>query len=472
MNRTILIVICDFLLVSLLAFSTVDINKAVEEGVQPTVKVDIATNQLDAGRDVAAVMRRALEEERQNRDLLLGELAATRDAVTERERQTRTLQEQLKSREHENLSLQQQQANLAGQFASAQTNIETLSQQLQRKSVEVSLSQDQLANLEAEARRKSEQAAALKQQLDQMAASNQVFQAEKQQLSTRLQVAEVEKRHATEQVVAMREQVKVEREEKAKLAEGVKTLAAKSGELTEEIRENRALAPNAIFNEFITNRVQASFHAMRSGLLGMDASKRKAAETVLVTDGKSTFALCHVEETPLALWTPGTDWEGLTGTLSGNVNQVAIRSLSFHRRDPRVVLMPVSQADARQLGCNAYHVSAEPYKFQDAVLVGAQEGYYGECKFEIDLSTPDYVKLDRSVLKGMFGKFNPSRGDLVFSKTGQLLGVMANSTYCLMIRDFETAATFQFGGDVRAQRTGQTLSQLHTQLIQLPFKLQ
>ena len=72
MNRSILIVICDFLLVSLLAFSTVDINKVAEEGVPRNVKVDIMTNQLDSGRDLAAVMRLALNEERRSRDLLLG----------------------------------------------------------------------------------------------------------------------------------------------------------------------------------------------------------------------------------------------------------------------------------------------------------------------------------------------------------------------------------------------------------------
>ena len=40
MNRSILIVICDFLLVSLLAFSTVDINKTTNEGVPRQVKTE------------------------------------------------------------------------------------------------------------------------------------------------------------------------------------------------------------------------------------------------------------------------------------------------------------------------------------------------------------------------------------------------------------------------------------------------
>jgi hypothetical protein len=179
-----------------------------------------------------------------------------------------------------------------------------------------------------------------------------------------------------------------------------------------------------------------------------------------------------VQDTPLTLWQPGTDWDALTGTLAGNAAQVVIRSLSFHQADPRVVMIPVSPAEIRQLGGKVYRISSDPYKFQDAVLVGADAGYYGECNFQIELNTPQYVKLDRSLLRGLFGKFNPSRGDLVFSRTGELLGIMVNSTYCLVIRNFAPAATLQFGPDVRGEHTGATLSQLYTDVFQLPLRLQ
>src|SRR5439155_13593660 len=169
----------------------------------------------------------------------------------------------------------------------------------------------------------------------QLASSNQLALNEKQRLAGQLQVAEVEKRHATEQVARMQEEVKTEREEKAKLAEGVKALASRSGELTREIRENRPLAPNTIFNEFLTNRVEARFTASRSGLV--DTNRRKETETVLVTNGTNIFALSHVQDTPLTLWNPGTDWEGLNGMLTRNAATVPIRSLFFHFQDPRVV---------------------------------------------------------------------------------------------------------------------------------------
>jgi hypothetical protein len=466
MNRSILIVICDFLLLSLLTFST-DLSKMAgdNEGAQPTAKVEVAPNPVDSsGKDLAAVMKLALNEEQKNREQLQAELAKARQAAQEQ-------QALLSQRAQQAQQLQQQQANLQQQFAAALLNVKNLNQQLQSSSAEASLSREQLATKENEVQKQSALAVSLQQQLVQYAKSNQAAQADKQQLANQLQLAEVEKRAAGEQVALMQQQVQAERAENLKLAEGFKVLASNSGALTQEIRENRALAPNTIFNDFVANRVQASFVASRTGFLGLDAGESKATQTVLVTDGTNTFALCHVQDTPLTLWDPGTDWEGLTGTLRCNTAQVPIRSLSFDLQDPRVVFMPVTPAEVRQLGGKVYRISSDPYKFQDAVLVGAQQGYYGECDFQMDLDTPQYVKLDHSLFKGLFGKFNPSSGDLVFSHSDELLGIMVNDTYCLVLRNFAAAATFQFGQDVSMEHTGDTLSRLYSDVFQLPLKL-
>jgi hypothetical protein len=478
MNRSILIVICDFLLVSLLAFSTVDINKVTDQKAQRPLKFELATNAApDAGKDLAAVMRLALDEERKGRSQIVGELAHAREELGkqqallgEREKQIQDFQQQIQSKDEQSQKIQQDQANLQQQYAVAQANLQSLNQQLQNSTAETVLSKEKLAELEAELKKKANESTELQQQLTQLSRSNQMVLNEKQQLTTQLQVSEAEKRSATQQVARMQDEVKAERAEKAKLAEGVSALASKSGELAQEVRENRPLAPNTIYNEFVTNRVDARFDAFRNGVIGSD--KRKETQTILVNDGNNTFALCHVQDTPVTLWNPGTDWEALTGTLTHNTATTQIQSMSFHLQDPRVILVPVTPVQVRELSCRVYPISSDPFKFQDAVLVGTRENYYGECRFEIDVTTPEYLKLDRNVLKGLFGKFNPSRGDLVFSRTGQLLGIMANPTYCLIIRKFDPAATFQFGQDVRQQHTGGTLSALYAQVSQMPSKLQ
>jgi hypothetical protein len=76
------------------------------------------------------------------------------------------------------------------------------------------------------------------------------------------------------------------------------------------------------------------------------------------------------------------------------------------------------------------------------------------------------------LLKGLFGKFNPSRGDLVFSRTGDLLGIMVNNTYCLTLHNFVAAATIPFGQDLRSRPTGAILAEMYNQLFSLPLQLQ
>lgn len=458
MNRSILIVICDFLLLSLLTFST-DINRMADENTQTPTKVVVATNAVvNMGTDLAAVMKQALEEERRGHEQLQQELAQARNAASQQ-------QAQLNERER-NLS-QLQQA-----YAAAQNNIGNLGRQLQASSAQTEVTQQKLASAQTEAQQQADLAAALRQQIDQLSKTNASTLTEKQQLAQQLQLAEVEQRAANDRAALMAQEVESARTENARLAEGLKTLATNSSQLTQEIRDNRALAPNAIFSEFVSNRIDAAILASRPTFLGFGGDKSATAKSILASDGTTTFALCHVEDTPLALRDPGTDWNELSGTLTGRGGSTTIRAIAFDQQDPRAVMIPLSQNEARQLGNKVYRLSADPYKFQDAVLVGADEGYYGECNFQIDLDTPHYVKLDRSLLKGLFGQFNPSRGDLVFSRTGELLGIMVNNTYCLTIQAFAAAATIPFNQNLTAQHTGGTLSQLYAYVFQLPLRLQ
>ena len=86
------------------------------------------------------------------------------------------------------------------------------------------------------------------------------------------------------------------------------------------------------------------------------------------------------------------------------------------------------------------------------------------------MTTPEYVKLVRN--KPLFGKFSPSRGDLVFSHAGELLGVMANDSYCLVLHEFAESESLQFGPNLQNQHTGEVLSRMYSYAYQLPSRLQ
>jgi chromosome segregation ATPase len=185
MNRSILIVICDFLLLSLLTFST-DLSKMTgqDESTQPTVKADITPRAGDSNsKDLAAAMKQALAEEQKERDQLQAELAQGREGARQQQEQ---LEQQAKQ-------LQQKQLNLEQQYAAAQANIQALDQKLQNSSAEASKNREKLAAKEAEVEKQTELAAALQQQLAQ--------------LNDQLHAMDVEKRIATGQVTLMQQQV-------------------------------------------------------------------------------------------------------------------------------------------------------------------------------------------------------------------------------------------------------------------------
>jgi len=105
MNRSILIVICDFLLLSLLTFSSADLNKVSESGASQPMKLEMAAaSPTENKQDLAAVMKLALDDQKRIHDRVVGELTQTKDVagrqqilLSERERM---LAEERRNSEH------------------------------------------------------------------------------------------------------------------------------------------------------------------------------------------------------------------------------------------------------------------------------------------------------------------------------------------------------------------------------------
>ena len=135
-------------------------------------------------------------------------------------------------------------------------------------------------------------------------------------------------------------------------------------------------------------------------------------------------------------------------------------------------MIPVDADLAARLGVKVYQTALEPFKFTEAMLVSSGGTGYGEVAFKLDGQTPQYVRMDNRLIKHLVGDFTPSAGDLVFSKTGELLGVMVNSDFCAVIDNFLPAKTITTGDNTRDQHTGEILTAMISRLQRLPFRLQ
>ena len=462
MNKTLLLIMCDFMLLNLLALTRWE--KAEPTHTQlDTAAPRAAINAPAVNADMVELMRISLEDEKATREQLAGQLASTQGSLSEREKNLAAL------------AVQKAQAENA--LAATQATAKELEQRYTASAQEAFMSKEQLAKMHRELEERKAEAERQRAELARMERTNAEARQRIENLNVAVRVAEQEKQLIAQNLTEAKQQVEVERLERVKvqeqttqLTQGVGQLAEKSGELSKEIRENRPINPNLIFTEFLANRVETKLTARRPGLFSPTV-KDKDAQTILVSDGNRVYVLMHLSDTPFALGEVATDYDQVSGRLVRGTFNAPLAELQFLRLDPRVVVAPIDASLAALMGAKIYPLAKEPFKFPDAVLVRADDGRYGETPFRIDASSSSYVKLDNRIVTRLFGEISPKRGDLVFSKTGDLIGLMVNSEFCAVLGNFTPAYTLKTG-DNPEPKTSTILGEAWTRLQRLPVKLQ
>jgi X-X-X-Leu-X-X-Gly heptad repeat protein len=333
--------------------------------------------------------------------------------------------------------------------------------------------------MQRELEERRQEAERQKAELARMERQNAEARQRIENLNVAVKVAEQEKQMLGQNLEQARAQVEQERQERFKvqeqttqLAQGVGQLAEKSTELTKEIRDNRPVNPNTIFGEFLANRVQLQVNTQRPGLFSPNFRERDS-QTVLVSDGNRAFAIMHISDTPFAWnWENPPNYQKIAGRLTFGGTTAPVTELQFLELDPRVLAVPLSEELAGRLGAKIYAVARDPFKFPDVVLVRAEDGRYGETQVRIDASHRGYLRLDNRIMTRLFGEISPKRGDLVFAKTGEIIGIMVNDEYCAVLGDFAASHTFRLGDDVTQSGTQDVFRDLSARLRRLGERLQ
>lgn len=496
MNRAVLVVLVDFLLISLVTlFSS---QRSLELG-QASAGAEISV-EVKAVQDMLEVLQQALQREQVAQGELRQQLDRTRQLAEARQQELAQRDEQLKVTEaslraaeqtaqqlaaerdrlqQAQLQAQQQMARLEAQRTEAQTRIQRLQEDLTKVTTEATATRAGTEALQAELAARRAEVQRLQEQIAALQNVALTAQAEKARLASNLAQVATEAAQYRERLEENRQHLAVLEQDRERLhehastlAKGLDTLAVGSQLLAEEIRSDRTLAPNTIYKRYLENRVDSSFRATRAGLFGLRSGDVKAEHVVLFQDAGRIFALFHIHDTLLPTLPGGPDWEEMTGTLTRGSATVPLATLSFVASDPRVLVAPLDESAVRALGVEPFPVSEDPAKFQDAVVVGGKEGYYGEVEFKLVPGLPRYLKMQRRPLGKIFGKFSPSRGDLAFSKQGELLGIMVNSQYCALVQSMPPARLVRLGKEIAQQRTSQIGAEVGRRLQSLPLSLQ
>lgn len=464
MNKTLLLIIIDFLFLNLIALTRWEKAEPAQPRRLPVPEV--AGNMPPRDQDLVEMMRLSLVDEQNSRARVAEQLQAT--------------QAELQAREQNIGQLQSARAQMEASLAATRQDVQELNQRVAAATQDVTITRERLARMQRDLEAKQAEAAQEQQQIATLSRQQTDAQQRIEGLNVAVRVAEQEKALLRDNLTEAKQQIAVERQERQKmlaqagqLAEGVGKLAERSGEIAQEIRDNRPINANVLFNDFLANRVSTTLTVARKALFGL-TTRTKEIKTVLVTDGKAVYALMHADDTPFPVIQDETpvDWERISGQFSRPTVTAPIAELQFLSLDPRLIVIPVDADLAARLGVKVYPTALEPFKFPEAMLVSYGGTGYGSVAFKVDAQTPQYVRMDNRLIKHLAGDFTPSAGDLVFSQTGELLGIMVNSDYCAVIDNFLPTRTIRTGDDTRDEHTGEIQAAMAARLQRLPLRLQ
>ena len=297
-------------------------------------------------------------------------------------------------------------------------------------------------------------------------------------------VVKVERDLATAQTTAKELSKTVESERQAK------TIAQKASkqlrdEILKEVKDKPLLA-NEMAIRYDINHVKFNTQGKRSL-----SNPNYSTKTILIEaptydyDQKKTVpyvhAITHVDQTSLRIKEGALGWKETSGQLSKTSNKThRLNHVRFLKSDPRIIIAPIGppgSVPVKALGVEPFKLPDHKknpraaFKYPKAFLMKKDGQNFGEVVFQRDLKNPDYVKMDKSFIRSTFmGEFNPTRGDLVFSQTGELLGIMANSQYCHLIKSIDPVGAVVFGKNDYS-KVAKTLRDMHKLVAAKPSEL-
>ena len=536
MNRSLLLVVCDFLLLSILALARFDVPK---DAVIPKDQQKVVSKE---------VVERISDGE--NYDDVVAELEATNETLLENlssdkedlEEQKLNLEEQIALRRQELADKEEQLASRDETIAQNEAAIQAAkeeSEQLEEKRQEIERKREALlqsnaaskkelellAKNLADAKKRSDELAALKEKKEQeaqsmkveLAATQEKVKAEEQRAAEAKALLLEEKKRSDalvasttkideridtlnrdlkqdlagvgeelrgvgqelkgvgeniagvgEKITSVSNEVTSVKQDVSKVGEEVQGVKDTVSDVSQEVQgvgsrvetiqqdvndqaaaqeenfrklsERQTKTVNEIFSKYEENKVKLTFdYSHTSGLFSKETADTFTMDTIIMVEGTFAYSLVHAKDSPFRLDPRPRKLIKISGHITSPKLKapIPVKEIAF-MDDPRILIVPLN-IDPAELRKNSsielFGSPKNPYLFDEAVVVDAKEGRFGQTDFMRDERDARYIKVSHTRFAFVTGAFDPGKGDLVFSQKGEVLGLLVNRDYAFHVKN-------------------------------------
>lgn len=522
-----MLVICDFLLLSMLALARFDPPEDI-----PEATLDATASSATAEAELISLLEESLQSELESRSDLSEDLTETRQnleekarSLAEREAALAATQKSLEAKaaeaaeltvakatiEADQAKLAEEKAQveadrlaLAQKFESTRTELESaqterieLTQTLGQLKEETSVSKERLtqaekdlitrevalAQREAELKAAQAEAKKLNQERESLNQQLKVAQAERSLLAQNLSKEKQEKEQALAHATRLTENVSelgagvtqlgqgVSElgQGVSQLGQGVTELTQSSEEIIQEMDASRPRTMSEIFTRFKKNRATIRFTSTEKPRIGSPTIQTYESKSILIADTDGThYLVTHSADTPFAFSKRDNSVLAVKLDVSIGSRTFPVSQIGFLSTDPRLIFIPIPKQIVDASGLETFELAHQPERWEEAVLVKNDESNFGSAGFRRLTSSERFLKMDRPALGALFADFASSRGDLAFTKNNQFIGVLSDSKHAVVINEFLASAITDLDSRFDAQKNTDTINRLKDRVRKLP----
>jgi archaellum component FlaC len=511
MNRSLLLVVCDFLLLSILALARFDVpaDATIAKDGQKIVsnavieRISDGENYDDVVAELEATNETLLENLSSDKDDLLEQKLKLEDQIAQRQKELEDKENQIASRdaviadnqeeikksqaeaqelERKREEIEKKREALLQTNAASKKELELLSKNL----ADAKKKSDQLAELKAKTEKEAEtfrvelaksiekvkaeekataQAQAQlkdeKRRGDALVASTAKFDEKIDSINAGLKgVGEDLKvvgqglAGVGDKITNVTNDVNSVKQDVSRVGQEIEGVGSKVENIKKEVevsvaqqKENfkkltdvQTKSLNEIFTRYDENKIKLKLtFTHKGGFMGATKKDTFEMDTIIMVDGSFAYSLVHARSSPFRLEPSVLKLTEVSGQINSPKlkNPLEVKEVAF-MDDPRILIVPlyINPKELEKTSeIEVFNAPQNPYLFSEAVVVNAKSGRFGQTDFIRDERDSRYIKVSHSNFAFITGKFDPGKGDLVFSQKGELLGIMVNNDYAFHVKN-------------------------------------
>jgi len=511
MNRSLLLVVCDFLLLSILALARFDVpaDATIAKDGQKIVsnavieRISDGENYDDVVAELEATNETLLENLSSDKDDLLEQKLKLEDQIAQRQKELEDKENQIASRDaviadnEEEIKKSQAEAQ---ELERKREEIEKKREALLQTNAASKKELELLSKNLADAKKKSDQLAELKAKTEkeaetfrvELAKSIEKVKAEEKATAEAQAQLKDEKRRGDalvastakfdekidsinaglkgvgedlkvvgqglagvgDKITNVTNDVNSVKQDVSRVGQEIEGVGSKVENIKKEVevsvaqqKENfkkltdvQTKSLNEIFTRYDENKIKLKLtFTHKGGFMGATKKDTFEMDTIIMVDGSFAYSLVHARSSPFRLEPSVRKLTEVSGQINSPKlnNAIEIKEVAF-MDDPRILIVPlyINPKELEKTSeIEVFNAPQNPYLFSEAVVVNAKSGRFGQTDFIRDERDSRYIKVSHTNFAFITGKFDPGKGDLVFSQKGELLGIMVNNDYAFHVKN-------------------------------------